>query len=105
MNKLRKLPDSIGNLKNLIFLSVQDNLLESLPDSICDLDSLEVLNIAKNKITQLPKDILNLELKAVYLADNPFLSNKDDITKKFIRQTKNTEDIRSYLYMLYGDIY
>jgi hypothetical protein len=43
---LNEIPDSIGNLKNLKFLSLAKNPeLKALPDSLADLEHLEVINL------------------------------------------------------------
>jgi hypothetical protein len=43
---LNEIPESIGNLKNLKFLSLAKNPeLKSLPDSLADLEQLEVINL------------------------------------------------------------
>jgi hypothetical protein len=45
-NMVKTLPDSIGNLQNLSFLSLPDNKnLVSLPESISNLDSLSFINL------------------------------------------------------------
>tara|TARA_R110002051_G_scaffold179661_1_gene249391 strand:+ start:1338 stop:2705 length:1368 start_codon:yes stop_codon:yes gene_type:complete len=46
---LSELPEEIGRLKNLSFISVPNNpQLKSLPESLADLPNLEVLNIRNN---------------------------------------------------------
>jgi len=43
---VERLPDSIKNLKNLVFLSLPDNPnLKELPESLADLPKLSVINI------------------------------------------------------------
>ena len=60
---ISEIPESIGNLKNLKFLSLAKNPdLKSLPDSLADLEKLEVINI---------KDSPNVEI-------GPRLQEKDD---------------------------
>ena len=60
---ISEIPESIGNLKNLKFLSLAKNPdLKSLPDSLADLENLEVINI---------KDSPNVEI-------GPRLQEKDD---------------------------
>ncbi|WP_143874359.1 hypothetical protein [Nostoc sp. 'Peltigera malacea cyanobiont' DB3992] len=57
------LPESIGNLQNLRYIDVRDNMLESLPDSICDLKLLKDINIENNpkwNWNYIPKHILKL---------------------------------------------
>ena len=51
---LKEIPEAIGNLKNLQFLSIPDNPhLKSLPESLVNLDNLEVINI-RNTPAKLP---------------------------------------------------
>ena len=60
---LNEIPDSIGNLKKLKFLSLAKNPdLKSLPDSLADLEHLEVINL---------KDSPNVKI-------GPKLQAKDD---------------------------
>jgi len=56
-NIVKKLPESIGNLKNLNFIALTGNSqLESLPESIADIDSLHFINIAgSNPNLKIPK--------------------------------------------------
>ena len=42
---LKELTSSIGNLRNLMILSLPDNKLETLPSSISGCKSLEFLNV------------------------------------------------------------
>ena len=43
---INEIPESIGNLKKLKFLSLAKNPdLKSLPDSLADIDTLEVINL------------------------------------------------------------
>lgn len=69
--RIRRLPDSIGNLKSLKTLNLLGNHLEILPSSIGDLASLEELNIGLNYIEKLPDSIGNLKnLKKLSLNNN-----------------------------------
>ncbi len=65
---LEELPDEIGNLKNLISLSVPDNNLTFLPKSIGNLTQLEYLNIGRNTLLHhFPEVICNLrQLKELH---------------------------------------
>lgn len=66
---VNEIPESIGNLKKLKFLSLAKNPdLKSLPDSLADLENLEVINI---------KDSPNVEI-------GPRLQEKDDNEKIII---------------------
>jgi hypothetical protein len=60
-NIVGKLPDSIGNLNKLIFLSLPNNKnLQSLPKQIANLPNLSVINLkGSNPNVQVPKEILD----------------------------------------------
>ncbi|XP_042406493.1 putative disease resistance protein At3g14460 [Zingiber officinale] len=54
---ITQLPDSLGNLKLLRYLSIEDTNIQSLPESICCLYNLQILN---SNIFKLPTHIGNL---------------------------------------------
>jgi hypothetical protein len=55
-----QLPDTIGNLKNLMFLSLPNNpKLTDLPDSIADLENLQVLNLKGSGDIRIPERLQN----------------------------------------------
>ena len=54
-NQLTTLPESIGNLTQLITICLYDNYLTTLPESIGNLTLLTHLNLSNNKLTTLPK--------------------------------------------------
>ena len=57
-NSLSELPDNLGTLTNLEFLSVPNNpSLKSIPLSILDVPNLEVINIRGNKQLEVPQEI------------------------------------------------
>jgi len=56
----QKLPKEIGNLVNLTYLNVENNLLTELPKEIFNLVNLTGLYLAYNQLTELPKEIGNL---------------------------------------------
>ena len=59
-NQLMSLPESIGNLPDLIELDLHGNYLTSLPKSIGNLSSLTKLNLSNNQLISLPETIGNL---------------------------------------------
>ncbi len=75
--KLTCLPNSIGNLKNLQRLELNDNHLNILPESFKDLKKLKYLNLNKNFFTSMPdsigdlKELRHLELKGNHLKNIP----------------------------------
>ena len=70
-NGLKKLPDSIGQLSNLKYLSIYNNRkLTNFPESIANLENLEFLSISSNSLDDLP-DLSNLsKLDTLELYDN-----------------------------------
>ncbi len=54
------IPDWIGNLENLTYLSIVQCSIDELPDSICNLANLESLYISGTNISALPENIGNL---------------------------------------------
>lgn len=74
-NLLTTLPESIGNLRNLMVLDVDDNKLTTLPDSITKLYNLKTFSLNNNNIKSLPRDMTRLEsLKFLFLNDNKNLT-------------------------------
>jgi|GEM_PF-3284486 len=70
-NKLQALPNSIGKLKKLQNLYVDSNELKFLPESIGDLTQLENLYLNDNKLLEVPATIANCNyLHNLYLNDN-----------------------------------
>ncbi len=70
--QLEELPDSIGNLKKLIKLSItSEHNLTKIPEILCNLTLLEELTLEKNKLKSLPDAIGGLiSLKNLILNDN-----------------------------------
>lgn len=54
-NNLQAVPSTIGNLSNLQYLNLHSNSIQTLPDEIWNLRSLAVLNVASNNLTSFPK--------------------------------------------------
>jgi len=55
--KLKIIPDSIGNLKNLVKLDLSGSSIENLPDTIANCTSLEYLDIRRTNIISPPDTI------------------------------------------------
>ena len=57
-NKLKKLPDSLGDLAMLQTLDVSHNGLKELPESLSKLNRLKTLDLSHNpKLKKLPKSL------------------------------------------------
>ena len=81
-NQLKTLPESIGNLTSLTCLRVFWNKLSTLPESIGHLSSLKELNLTKNQLSALPESITKLKsLKVLGLAENKFTTLPESITQ------------------------
>lgn len=59
-NLLQVLPPQVGELYFLISLRLRENLFEKLPSTLTNLTSLQELDISKNRLMLLPRTILNL---------------------------------------------
>ena len=74
-NNLKKLPDSMGDLKQLQKCMLSGNKLSSLPQSMSKCHNLELLRIAVNQLTELPTWLLTLpRLSWLAYSGNPFCS-------------------------------
>ena len=60
-NKLEKLPESFGNLRELRILDIQGNAVSYLPESFVLLPKLEVFFAAKNDFRQFPRELKSME--------------------------------------------
>ena len=73
-NGLTELPDSIGYMKSLKEVYVQNNQLEALPDTLGEHQVLQTLNAAENVLADLPNDIRNWRTLEVLLLPGNRLS-------------------------------
>ncbi|CAM9130731.1 unnamed protein product [Bubo scandiacus] len=69
-NRLTSLPAEIGGCVNLNVLSLRDNRLALLPPELANTTELHVLDVAGNRLQNLPFALTNLNLKALWLAEN-----------------------------------
>ncbi len=87
-NKLTTLPESIGNLTSLQRLLLRSNQLSTLPESISNLTSLKKLFLDSNQLTTLPESISNLtSLQTLYLSYNKFTTLPESIGQLSSLQT------------------
>lgn len=69
-NRLEELPPEIGNLVTLGVLSLRENQLRSLPHELGTCERLHVLDVSGNRLPHLPFTLTNLNLKALWMAEN-----------------------------------
>lgn len=69
-NALESIPVEIGNCVSLGVLSLRDNKLKKLPNELGNCLKLHVLAVSGNQLQYLPYSLVNLQLKAVWLAEN-----------------------------------
>ncbi|MEJ1464879.1 MAG: COR domain-containing protein [Candidatus Sedimenticola sp. (ex Thyasira tokunagai)] len=70
-NKITELPESLGQLKQLRRLILSNNELTNLPESLGQLEHLEILDIANNKLTELPESLDQLKrLQTLQIVNN-----------------------------------
>ncbi|KAK9527582.1 hypothetical protein VZT92_014131 [Zoarces viviparus] len=69
-NRLGGVPKELGGCASLNVLSLRDNHLEKLPAELADATELHVLDVAGNRLQNLPFALTNLNLKAMWLAEN-----------------------------------
>ncbi|XP_061615095.1 protein scribble homolog isoform X22 [Phyllopteryx taeniolatus] len=69
-NRLGAAPKELGGCASLNVLSLRDNRLGKLPAELADATELHVLDVAGNRLQNLPFALTNLNLKAMWLAEN-----------------------------------
>ncbi|XP_077480118.1 protein scribble homolog isoform X3 [Stigmatopora argus] len=69
-NRLSAVPKELGSCASLNVLSLRDNRLGKLPAELADATELHVLDVAGNRLQNLPFALTNLNLKAMWLAEN-----------------------------------
>ncbi|XP_056219618.1 protein scribble homolog isoform X9 [Seriola aureovittata] len=69
-NRLGNVPKELGGCSSLNVLSLRDNRLGKLPAELADATELHVLDVAGNRLQNLPFALTNLNLKAMWLAEN-----------------------------------
>ncbi|XP_055521890.1 protein scribble homolog [Leucoraja erinacea] len=69
-NRLVDLPAELGGCAGLNVLSLRDNRLTHLPPELANASEIHVLDVAGNRLLNLPFALTNLNLKALWLAEN-----------------------------------
>ena len=70
-NKLRDIPEFIGNFRGLYFLNARNNQIGTIPDSIGNLTKLVRLDLHNNGITDVPDTLRNCtKLCMIYFSSN-----------------------------------
>ncbi|XP_058636957.1 protein scribble homolog isoform X8 [Onychostoma macrolepis] len=69
-NRLSSVPTELGGCVSLNVLSLRDNRLGKLPAELANATELHVLDVAGNRLQNLPFALANLNLKAMWLAEN-----------------------------------
>ena len=84
-NDLSSLPEGLGNLTSLVSLSASRNALVRLPDSIGDCKSLRFLDVCSNKLMRLPETLFAgcTSLEELWARDNQlvFMPGRPGIPK------------------------
>jgi predicted Ser/Thr protein kinase len=80
-NKLKKIPNSIGDLNLLQKFMLSGNELTSLPKTLSNCHNLELLRIAVNKFEVLPECLLSLpKLSWLAYSGNPFCAKHPNVS-------------------------
>ncbi|XP_067872717.1 protein scribble homolog [Heterodontus francisci] len=69
-NRLVAFPAELGGCVSLNVLSLRDNRLTHLPPELANASEIHVLDVAGNRLMNLPFALTNLNLKALWLAEN-----------------------------------
>ncbi|KAJ3611165.1 hypothetical protein NHX12_021181, partial [Muraenolepis orangiensis] len=69
-NRLTAVPSELGSCSSLNVLALRDNRLTRLPAQLAEATELHVLDVAGNRLQNLPFALTNLNLKAMWLAEN-----------------------------------
>jgi len=79
-NQLKKLPDTLWNLKNLEVLDLDTSPIERIPDMIENLHKLVMLDLVGTKVNELPLTIMNLKnLTKLSINYNPPYYSKEEL--------------------------
>ncbi|XP_003744856.1 leucine-rich repeat-containing protein 57 [Galendromus occidentalis] len=81
-NKIKHIPDCIGQLTKLKILVLSNNKIVKLPDAFCQLVKLETLNLSGNQLHNLPLGFGQLAaLKSLNISENNLKKFPEQLTK------------------------
>ena len=84
-NKLKKIPDSVGNLQLLQTLNLSHNSLKDLPETLSNLTRLKTFDITHNpKLKKLPKSLAHCHAieKLLVIEGNGVQYPSNDVCQK-----------------------
>lgn len=89
--RLTTLPESLGQLSNLRYINLDGNAnLESLPESIGHLPHLRTLSISNTRIRTLPASLQNNPPQYFYMWNTPLASSVGDLSRELGTTTVTT---------------
>lgn len=71
-NKIRDIPESIGMLRNLTRLAINDNRLEKVSSALAGLQYLNWMDLTRNRLRDLPVSLYKLPITGLGLSENEF---------------------------------
>lgn len=90
-----ELPETIGDLKSLVELSIEECGLRTIPDTIKDLPNLQVLHLNGNNLIYLPESIGYLKsLEYLFLMNNQLKILPESISNLINLKSLNLESNR-----------
>jgi hypothetical protein len=109
-NKLKRIPNSIGHLSNLLQLNLSHNLLATLPSSIINCKSLRVLNVRANFLKVLPGELLLISERTTLLLGGNLLAFHPSSCCNHFSNTFFSLQSSSYIkngghFSLYGSVF
>lgn len=101
-NRIKEIPDEIGQIKRLAKLNLENNCVSKISDELANLNRLKYLNLENNNLTKLPEKVASMEqLNVLEISGNPFdilppeiASQGIDSIRNFFRELKDSD----YLY-------